>query len=53
MLQKMLKYPEIFTDLKYINISTLPLELHSGVDKGKNKKNHKIGTTIEGRREAT
>ena len=33
----MLKYTEIFTDLKYINISTLPLKLRAGVG-NKNKK---------------
>ena len=36
-IQNILKYPDIFMDLKYINISTLSLDLHDGADK-KNKK---------------
>ena len=47
----MLKYTEIFMDLKYINISTLPLELRSVVDK--KRKKHKIGTITEDKKEAT
>jgi hypothetical protein len=35
MLHVMLKYPEIITDLNFINISTLPLELRPAVEKDK------------------
>ena len=48
----MFKYTEIFTDLKYINISTLPLKLCFGVDQ-KNKNKHQIVTLTEYRKNET
>jgi hypothetical protein len=32
MLHMMLKYPEVYTDLNFVSVPTLPLELRSGVD---------------------
>eukprot|EP00957_Ditylum_brightwellii_P175348 13348667-Ditylum_brightwellii.AAC.1 len=35
MLHAMLKYPEVITDLQFLSVQTLPLELHPRVDRRK------------------
>eukprot|EP00957_Ditylum_brightwellii_P106479 8123318-Ditylum_brightwellii.AAC.1 len=35
MLHSILKYPEVFTDLDYVNVPTLPLELCPATDSRK------------------
>ena len=52
MLPNILKYSEIFTDLKCINISTLSLEFHSVVY-NRNKNKHQTGKIIKFRIDAT
>ena len=36
MIHVMLRYPELYTDLNFIAVPTMPLELQAGVDKGVN-----------------
>ena len=42
-----LKYPEVFTDLQFIPVSTLPLELRAGIEVTKKKREDDEARTVE------
>ena len=39
MTQVMLNYPQIYTDMVFVNVPTIPLELRAGVERNINRRN--------------